>query len=141
MTKNESKKNISVAELTEKKILKNYTKQTNMKFIGTPLITARDEKGFTQEQFAEKLDIPLSTYQKYEQGTTQPNIETIAYILDMLDLPPLNLFTGQPTVDNNHTCSEEITLLKVEISHLTDTITALSNQVEKLLSVYTINRG
>ena len=51
---------------------------------GERLRECRIEKGFTQNQLAEKLLITQSTLGKYERG--EPNIETIKALCKILDV-------------------------------------------------------
>ena len=53
---------------------------------GERLRECRIEKGFTQNQLAEKLLIAQSTLGKYERGELQPNIETIKALCKILDV-------------------------------------------------------
>lgn len=41
----------------------------------------RKQLGLTQSQFAIKLDIPLSTYKRWESGNTPKNIKNLLEIL------------------------------------------------------------
>lgn len=45
---------------------------------------ARLQKGFTQEQIAEKIGVAKSTYTGYERGTREPNVNTIGLLMDEL---------------------------------------------------------
>lgn len=44
----------------------------------------RKQKGFTQAQMAEKLEISRSTYANYESGNRSPNLEALEYISEIL---------------------------------------------------------
>lgn len=45
------------------------------------LKTIREQLGLTQSQFAIKLDIPLSTYKRWESGKVPKNIKNLLAIL------------------------------------------------------------
>ena len=47
---------------------------------------ARKEKGFTQTKVSEHLGIAQASYIRYEKGTSEPNMENLAKICDLLDL-------------------------------------------------------
>ena len=47
---------------------------------------ARKEKGFTQTKVSEYLGIAQASYIRYEKGTSEPNMENLAKICDLLDL-------------------------------------------------------
>ena len=43
-------------------------------------------RGYTQQEIANKLDITLNAYQKYEQGTRSPSFDTLVKIADFYDV-------------------------------------------------------
>lgn len=45
---------------------------------------ARLQKGFTQEQIAQKIGVAKSTYTGYERGTREPNVNTIGILMEKL---------------------------------------------------------
>lgn len=47
----------------------------------------RTKAGYTQESFAEALNMPKTTYSSYEQGHRTPSVETSKKIADALDVP------------------------------------------------------
>lgn len=51
------------------------------------LKTLRTKAGYTQESFADALNMPKTTYSSYEQGHRTPSIETSKKIADALDVP------------------------------------------------------
>ena len=52
----------------------------------------RKQKGFTQAQMAEKLEISRSTYANYESGNRSPNLEALEYISEILGCSMDDLF-------------------------------------------------
>lgn len=54
--------------------------------IGNTLKKIRKEKGYTQKKFAEKADIPVSTYSNYENGNRNPNLQTLQKFADLLNV-------------------------------------------------------
>ncbi|BAK94159.1 helix-turn-helix domain-containing protein [Tetragenococcus halophilus] len=48
------------------------------------LKTLRKKSGYTQEELAEKLGMPKTTYSSYEQGHRTPSVETCKVIADEL---------------------------------------------------------
>ncbi len=46
----------------------------------------RKSCGFTQKEVAEKLKVPRSTYNGYEQNISEPNIETIKNLADLFQV-------------------------------------------------------
>lgn len=47
------------------------------------LKAARKDCGYTQKQVAEYLDVVESCYANWEQGRTEPNIETLRRLSDL----------------------------------------------------------
>lgn len=43
-------------------------------------------RGYTQQEIANKLDITLNAYQKYEQGARSPSLDTLVKIADFYDV-------------------------------------------------------
>lgn len=50
------------------------------------LKTARKNKLYTQIEVAEELKIPRSTLANYEAGRTEPDIETLAKLIDFYEV-------------------------------------------------------
>ncbi len=46
----------------------------------------RINNGYTQAQLAELLGIKQPSYIRYEKGTSEPSLETLAAIADILDV-------------------------------------------------------
>lgn len=53
------------------------------KFITSIIISARTTAHFTQKEIAKKLNIPIRTYQSYENGARFPKIETLVKIQEI----------------------------------------------------------
>ena len=54
--------------------------------IGTIIRKIRNEKGFTQEEAAEKLNVSRQTISNWENERSRPDFEAIAALNDLLDL-------------------------------------------------------
>ncbi|MCR5705172.1 MAG: helix-turn-helix transcriptional regulator [Eubacterium sp.] len=50
------------------------------------LKTARERKGLSQKEVAEKIGVAKSTYSLYESGNREPNVQTIKKISDVLSV-------------------------------------------------------
>lgn len=57
-----------------------------MKIFGRNLRTARLHRGLTQQSMAESLGVSLRTYIRYEQGETEPAMDTLVEIMAILDV-------------------------------------------------------
>ena len=58
------------------------------KRIGNRIKKARKQRGYSQSEFADKLEIGRSTLANYEQGARTPTIETVEEIATGLNVPP-----------------------------------------------------
>ena len=47
---------------------------------------AREQKGLSQKDVAEKIGVAKSTYSLYESGNREPNVQTIKKIANVLDV-------------------------------------------------------
>lgn len=57
-----------------------------MKVFSERLKELRKSAGLTQRQVSEKLNIRQQSYTRYENGTGEPNLETVAKIASMFDV-------------------------------------------------------
>ena len=53
---------------------------------GETLTFYRKQKGYTQQQIADILGINRTTYTKYETSVTEPSIETLRHLSQLLDV-------------------------------------------------------
>ena len=67
----------------------------------------RKQKGFTQAQMAEKLEISRSTYANYESGNRSPNLEALEYISEILGCSMDDLFGKTMVQSSNPILREE----------------------------------
>ena len=62
---------------------------------------AREQKGLSQKDVAEKIGVAKSTYSLYESGNREPNVQTIKKIANVLDVSAdelLGIDTGSTTI-------------------------------------------
>ena len=64
-------------------------------------------RGYTQEEIANKLDITLNAYQKYEQGTRSPSLDTLVKIADFYDVSIDWLLGRDLWIDTHEESSDE----------------------------------
>ena len=55
--------------------------------LGTNIRRARVVRGLTQEEVAQRIDLPLELYERMETGTYLPSIETFTTLYYVLDVP------------------------------------------------------
>ena len=62
---------------------------------------AREQKGLSQKDVAEKIGVAKSTYSLYESGNREPNVQTIKKIANVLDVSAdelLGIDAGSTTI-------------------------------------------
>lgn len=59
----------------------------------------RKSKGLTLKALAEKLNIPVRTYQRYESGERKPDIQTAIRIADTLGVSDVRVIWGRQPLD------------------------------------------
>ncbi len=72
--------------------------------LGDKIKQLRKNKNINQKEFAEILNIPVSTLANYENNHRQPNIETLKKISKYLDIPIANIIDNTDkslTIRNN----------------------------------------
>ena len=74
--------------------------------IGKRLQTARENNGYTQETFAEALDVGVEHYRKIELGIYGLQRENMLILYEKYKIDPTYLLTGE----KNHTFDVEIFL-------------------------------
>ena len=68
------------------------TGKTPAKTFGAVLRAAREAKGWTQEQFAERLDVSPVTVNRYEKGKREPSFDMVRNLAEALGLTVSELF-------------------------------------------------
>lgn len=72
------------------------------------LKTLRKEKHLTQIELAEKLGIPVKSLINWEQGRTNPNLESLANLLDFFGVPASYLIGDEPTKEPKQPTEKDI---------------------------------
>ena len=72
---------------------------------------AREQKGLSQKDVAEKIGVAKSTYSLYESGNREPNVQTIKKISDVLNVSADDLLgiNPEPTTIAAHFDGDEYT--------------------------------
>ena len=94
----------------------------------------RTEKGFTQFQMAEKLNIEQSTYARLEQGETNSWAQYFEKLLTIFEITPEKFFEGMETnvvINNHNDCTYSENSSVVEHQHA-----ANQELYEKLMAQY-----
>ena len=58
-----------------------------MKSIGKTIASLRKKKGYTQQELAEKMNVTDKAVSKWERDLSYPDINTIARLADVLEVP------------------------------------------------------
>ena len=58
-----------------------------MKSIGETIASLRKKKGYTQQELAEKMNVTDKAVSKWERDLSYPDINTIARLADVLEVP------------------------------------------------------
>lgn len=72
------------SEISKERYLK--FKRENMSIFPQRLKELRKEKGYTQEQMANILEIGQSAYAKWENGKTEPSFESLVKLVDLFEV-------------------------------------------------------
>ena len=77
---------------------------------------AREQKGLSQKDVAEKIGVAKSTYSLYESGNREPNVQTIKKISDVLNVSADDLLgiNSEPTTIAAHFDGDEYTEEQLE---------------------------
>ena len=67
----------------------------NQKLFGQQIQEARMTRGITQEEFAEKIDVSPSYYQKLERGVRTCSLDILVSIAEHLNVSTDYLLTGK----------------------------------------------
>ncbi|REH52576.1 DNA-binding XRE family transcriptional regulator [Tenacibaculum gallaicum] len=92
-----------------------------MSFFGKNIKKIRSVKRLSQQAFAELFDLKRATLGAYEEGRSEPKIDTIIKIANYFSIPIDNLLTSELTVNNLLQFKENLTLETEKISKETTT--------------------
>ena len=81
-----------------------------MSFFGKNIKKIRSVKGLSQQAFAELFNLKRATLGAYEEGRSEPKIDTIIKIANYFSIPIDNLLTSELTVNNLLQFKENLTL-------------------------------
>ena len=96
--------------------------------IGKFIASLRKEKGYTQEQLAEKLNVSNKSISRWENGNTMPDLSLIPKLCEILDVSINELLSGERIESDNYQKKLEeniiinIGLLKKKMKQLTKKI-------------------
>ena len=65
-----------------------------MSFLGENIQTIRKHRGMKQQELADKIGINMQSLSKIERGLNYPAYETLEKIMEVLDVTPNELLSG-----------------------------------------------
>ena len=104
----------------------------DQKKIGSFLKELRKEKGITQEEFAEKLNVSGRTVSRWETGANMPDISLLVEIAEFFDVSIPEIINGER---KSETMNEEV---KEVADKLSDYANAEKETIIKNIRIYSI---
>lgn len=89
----------------------------NQKKIGTLLKELRNEKGLTQEQFAEIVNVSNRTISRWENGNNLPDLDILIQISDFYEIDLRKLLDGERKGEKMNQELEETVLKAVDYTN------------------------
>ncbi|KYH06740.1 helix-turn-helix domain-containing protein [Chryseobacterium cucumeris] len=100
--------------------------------IGSKIRRLRENKGFSQEEMAERLQISRSAYSRIESGETNSWVNHIQKLCENLDVKPEDFFINS---DNNiNTNQDNASAVQTNTHH--DTHITINQLSEKVIELY-----
>ncbi len=100
--------------------------------IGSKIRRLRENKGFSQEEMAERLQISRSAYSRIESGETNSWVNHIEKLCENLDIRPEDFFINS---DNNiNTNQDNASAVQTNTHH--DTHITINQLSEKVIELY-----
>ena len=100
--------------------------------IGNKIRRLRENKGFSQEEMAERLQISRSAYSRIETGETNSWVNHIEKLCENLDIKPEDFFINS---DNNiNTNQDNASAVQTNTHH--DTHITINQLSEKVIEMY-----
>lgn len=75
--------------------------------IGKKIRNLREQKGFTQEELAERLNISRSTYQRIEKGDTNTWADYLKNLCTELEVQPEEIINSESVFSNNNNIEQQ----------------------------------
>ena len=112
--------------------MKGGNRAVDQKKIGSFLKELRKEKGITQEEFAEKLNVSGRTVSRWETGANMPDISLLVEISEFFDVSIPEIINGERKSEN---MNEEV---KEVVDKLSDYANAEKETIIKNIRVHSI---
>ena len=112
----------------------------DQKRIGSFLRELRTEKGLTQEQLAEKLNVSSRTVSRWENGNNMPDLSIVVELADFYDIDIRELFNGERKSEKMNEDLKETKMnedLKETLEAVAEYSAEEKNKLKKELTTYT----
>lgn len=86
---------------------------------------ARKSKGYTQESIAQKIGVKKSTFSGYESGNSEPDMEKLIKIMNILEIDANYLYQDEVSTSSGPNFSENAT----EIAYAFDKLTPAGKEL------------
>ncbi len=103
-----------------------------MKTLGKKIRLLRQQKGWTQQDVAKKLDVSIPAFSKMETGITDLNLSRLNQIAKLFNLTLLQLVSNSDT-DDVKDYTNEISILNKQLQQKDDQIIQLR---KKIIALY-----
>ena len=103
-----------------------------MKSIGETIATLRKEKGMTQSQLAEKMNVTDKAVSKWERDLSCPDINTISKLADILDVSVEELLKAKKSKYEGSKVKEIFNLVLKAIALAMGIAVVVLNVLEKI---------
>lgn len=88
-------------------LIASYSKEKFIMKTNLMIKRLRKEKGMTQEELAERLNVSLMTVRRWEWGNTSPNSKMLVELADVLGTTPEKLLSDDTEENDTFTFSEK----------------------------------
>lgn len=105
--------------MNEKKMVRKEGGMTNNKTLGEMISSLRKEKGMTQSELAEKMNVTDKAVSKWERNLSCPDVNTIPKLAEIFGISVDELFNAQKRKVNSNKKIDEIintALIAVELA-------------------------
>ncbi|WP_293956081.1 MULTISPECIES: helix-turn-helix domain-containing protein [unclassified Sphingobacterium] len=102
-----------------------------MKTLGKKIRLLRQQKGWTQQDVAKKLDVSIPAFSKMETGITDLNLSRLNQIAKLFNLTLLQLVSNSDT-DDVKDYTNEISILNKQLQQKDDQIIQLRKKIIEL---------
>ena len=112
--------------------------------IGKLIAECRREKGLTQKQLADELNLSNKTISKWESGSGSPDISNLSEVAKVVGITVDELINGERKIEQEDRITSENIPVKKKLTKaqtITITITLLGAAIGAILGIIAYNNG